>query len=141
MCPLDKKCLTKNLIYQATVTKPNHDSKNYIGLSSTEFKSRLAVHKNSSKTPESCQTSLSKHIHDLNKEGIQPTVTWKLIDRGKPYSPVSGVCQLCLKEKFYILFKPEMAALNSRNKIFNSCRHKRSVLLVKEDRKRKSPGN
>ena len=42
-CPLNKKCLVENLIYQATVTTPE-ESKTYIGLTSTNFKARLAVH-------------------------------------------------------------------------------------------------
>ena len=133
--------MSKNVIYQATVTKPNQDTENYVGLTSTNFKARLAVHKNSFKDPESCQTSLSKHIFELENLGIEPLVTWKIIDRGKPFSPTAGVCQLCLKEKFYILYKPSMASLNSRNEIFNSCRHKRSKLLFKPKRKTKSPGN
>ena len=141
VCPLDKKCLSKNVIYQATVTKPNQETENYVGLTSTNFKARLAVHKNSFKDPESCQTSLSKHILELKNQGIEPQVTWKIIDRGKPFSNTAGVCQLCLKEKFYILYKSSMASLNSRNEIFNSCRHKRSMLLFKPKRKEKSPGN
>ena len=42
-CPLNKKCLVENLIYQATVTTPE-ESKTYIGLTSTNFKARLGVH-------------------------------------------------------------------------------------------------
>ena len=140
VCPLENKCINKNLVYQATVLKPNQESKNYVGLTSTEFKKRLAVHLTSFKDPEICQTSLSKYVHEIKKEGIQPEVNWKIIDRGKPYSPINDVCQLCIKEKFYILYKPQMAKLNHRTEIFNSCIHKKSVLLIKPDRKRKSPG-
>ena len=144
-CPLDKKCQTKNLIYQATVKKPNNEKSFYIGLTSTDFKKRLGVHHQSFRDPEVNQTSLSKHIWKLRSQGIEPEVTWKLIDRGKPYSPDHNVSQLCIKERFYIIFRPEMATINSRKEIFNSCIHKKSALLIKIERKsrkkKKSPGN
>ena len=144
-CPLDKKCLESSIIYQATVTQPNKEVKTYIGLTSTDFKARLGNHKQSFVNPDSNQTSLSKYILDLKSNGIEPTVNWKLVDRGKKYSPVTGVCQLCTKEAYYIIFKPEMAELNSRSEIFSACRHKKSALLFKPittsiSRKRKSTG-
>ena len=75
-------------------------------------------------------------------KGIQHTITWKLIDRGKPYSPVHGVCNLCLKEKFYITYKPEMAEINRRSEIFNHSVHKKSVSMIKKEKKNKrSQGN
>ena len=141
-CPLDGKCLTENLVYQATVNTPNSDPKTYIGLASTDFKKRLGVHREAFKdhTKTTIQTSLSRYVWDLKNQGSQPNITWKLIDRGKPFSPVTGVCQLCTKEKFYIMYKQEMAELNSRNEIFNHCRHMKSALLFKPIRK-KSPGS
>ena len=141
VCPLDKQCLTDNLVYKATVTAPNHEPKTYVGQTSTDFKSRLSTHKHSFINPNANQTYLSRHILKLKNEGIEPTVSWKMIDRGKSYSPVSGVCQLCVKEAFYILFRPEMAELNKRSEIFSACIHRKSKLLVKVSRKRKSPGN
>ena len=107
-----------------------------------EFKKRLGVHTQTFKDPNVSQTSLSQYIHELKNKGIQPTVTWKLIDRGKPFSPVHGVCNLCLKEKYYITYKPEMAEINHRSEIFNHCVHKKSALMIKKERKNKrSPGN
>ena len=143
-CPLDKKCLTKELVYSATVTPVNCDQapKTYTGQTSTDFKSRLGVHRHSFINPDDNQTSLSKHVWRLKRQGIDYSVSWKMIDRGKKFSPVSGVCQLCIKEAFYILFKPDLAQLNSRSEIFSACIHKKSALLVKvNSRKRKSPGN
>ena len=141
VCPLDKKCLTENLVYQAKVMAPNQEPKTYVGQTSTDFKSRLSTHKHSFINPNANQTYLSKHILKLKKQGIEPTVSWKMIDRGKVYSPVSGVCQLCVKEAFYILFRPELAELNKRSEIFCACIHRKSKLLVKASRKRKSPGS
>ena len=141
-CPLDKKCLTDNVIYQATVTKPNNETKTYIGLSSTEFKKRLGVHTDSFKHrhKQNIQTSLSKYVWELKDQGIQPKITWKIIDRGKPFSPITGTCQLCTKEKLYIMYRQDLAELNSKSEIFNHCRHIKSALLFKPTRK-KSPGS
>ena len=141
-CPLGGECLTENLVYQATVSTSNSDPKTYIGIASTDFKKRLGVHREAFKdqTKTTIQTSLSKYVWDLKNKGSQADITWKLIDRGKPFSPVTGVCQLCTKEKFYIMYKQEMAELNSRSEIFNHCRHMKSALLFKPVRK-KSPGS
>ena len=139
-CPLEGKCLDKNVVYKATVTQQDGTQNNYVGLASTEFKARFAVHKTSFKDSEKCQTSLSKHIHELKSQNIDHSVTWKTIDRGAPFSPVSNVCNLCTKEKYQILFS-KTPLLNSRNEIYSHCRHKQSVLLIpKVRKKKKSPG-
>ena len=144
-CPLDQKCLESCIVYQATVTVPSQTPKTYIGLTSTDFKARLGNHKQSFLNPDVNQTSLSKHVLEVKSRGLEPTVSWKLIDRGKVFSPVTGNCQLCTKEAYYIIFKPEMAELNSRSEIFSTCRHKKSALLFKTikktaSKKQKSPG-
>ena len=105
-CPLDRKCLNSDIIYQATVRLPTSETKTYIGLSSTEFKKRLGVHRQSFNDPSVNQTSLSKYIHELKSKNIEPTITWKLMDRGKTFSPVHGVCQLCTREAYHIVFSP-----------------------------------
>ena len=147
VCPLENKCLTKGLVYKASVTLRNkktkkQETKTYIGQTSTDFKQRLSTYKHSFKYPDKDQTSLSKYIWE-QKSDENWIVTWKIVDRGRKFSPVSGSCQLCAKESFYILFKPEMAQLNKRSEIFSACPHKKTALLfkIKRGRKRKSPGN
>ena len=126
------------------MTEPTTEPKTYIGLCSTDFKKRLGVHKDSFKNPDklNIQTSLSKHIHEVRSKNIEPNVTWKLIDRGKTFSPVSKVCQLCTREAFHIIFKPESANLNVKSEIFSACRHKKSKLLFPSEKKGKlkAPG-
>ena len=77
----------------------------------------------------------------IQGEGIEPKVTWKMIDRGKSFSPVTGVCHLCVKEAFYILFRPELAKLNSKSEVFSACFHKKAALLIKVKRGRKPHGS
>ena len=116
--------------------------KTYIGLTATDFKSRYGVHTKAFSDPSYCQTTLSKHILELKNKGIELTVTWKIVDKGKSYSPVSDVCQLCNKEAYHIIFEPAMAELNNRSELFSTCMHKKSKLLFppKRGRPRKSPG-
>ena len=125
--------------------EPEAEPKTYIGLCSTDFKARLGVHRDSFKNPHktNIQTSLSKHIHQLKaKNIIEPVVSWKLIDRGRTYSPITNVCQLCTREAYYIIFHPDSASLNSRSELFSACRHKKSKLLFPPEKipKQKSPG-
>ena len=134
VCPLDGKCLLKNVIY-------DDQTKNcYTGLCSTTFKARFGIHKNSFKNEEDNQTSLSKFIWSLKRKNVGYKLSWKMIDKANPFSPVSENCALCTREKFYILFKPTSADLNSRNELYSNCRHNIAVLLVKRERKKKAPG-
>ena len=49
-CPLGGQCLKENTIYQATVTQVvSGKVETYLGLASTTWKARLAVHKTSMK--------------------------------------------------------------------------------------------
>ena len=139
-CPLGGQCLSKNVIYQATITEENGKKSTYTGLSSTDFKARLAVHTQTFNDEEgTSQTSLSKFIWKLKRKNVKHEVTWKILDRGATFSPISGKCGLCIKEKFYIMFRPESAGLNSKSEAFSACWHKSSKLLIPKKRK-KGPG-
>ena len=67
----------------------------------------------------------------MKDEGIEYDVSWKLIERAQPYSPITGLCALCTLEKYYIIFKPELATINKKNEVNNHCFHKVPVLLDK----------
>ena len=138
-CPLDGQCLLENVVYEATVTQDDQTKNFYTGICSTTFKARLAIHKHSFKNETDNQTCLSKFIWNLQKNNIGYNVTWKKIDQAEPFSPVSGKCALCIKEKFYIMFRPNSADLNGRSEMLNNCRHKAAKLLIKRERL-KRPG-
>ena len=136
VCPLGGQCLSKNIVYEAKVTQENGTQNFYTGLSSTTFKERLGVHRHSFKNRDDNQTALSKFIWALKDKGLNYEVSWRLLARGNTFCPVAGVCWLCIKEKFYILFRPNSADINSRDEILENCRHVKSKLLIHEKKKR-----
>ena len=132
---MEGKCQTSGLIYQATVKQENNNNNNnneetYIGLADTTFKLRYNNHTCSfNNRHKSKETELSKHIWDLKDKNIPYSVTWKIIDRCKSYSPISKSCNLCIREKYYIIRFPHLASINSRNELTSTCRHRRKFLL------------
>ena len=131
-CVLQEGCHNKNLVYQATVTQENGKKDTYVGLCSTPFWQRYANHRTSfTNFKHAHETTLSTFIWDLKSKDIHFVIDWKIIDRGKPYNPITGECQLCLKEKYFIIFKPEISTLNSRNELGSNCKHKTMKLLMR----------
>ena len=129
-CPLQGRCLTDNLVYQATV-KSGTEEQTYIGLASTTFKLRLGNHKKAFNHEQyRTNTSLSSYVWDLKKNGKHYDIEWDLIGRAKPFSPISNTCNLCTLEKYHILFTPELATINKLD-INSPCLHKKPVLLDK----------
>ena len=145
-CPLEGKCLSDNLVYQATVTTipppqnptlpdapPSQnlpETHTYIGLTSNTFKTRIANHKKSfNHRRYGKETTLSQKIWELKDAGQDYDIKWKMVERSQPFSPITGVCALCTLEKWYILFHPELASINKRNEINNHCFHKVPQLL------------
>ena len=133
-CPMDGKCLEKNIIYQAKITeKISKKVETYIGRTSTTFKERYGNHKSSFKHEHlinNCE--LAKHIWSLKNKNIEiEEIKWKILGRGSPYSPTSNVCNLCVKEKYFILYEPEKGTLNKRTELTANCRHKTKSLLMK----------
>ena len=131
MCPLDGHCLSSGIIYQATVTRQdNKKEENYIGLTDNTFKTRYNAHTSSFRNENKrYATTLSKLIWSLKDKGIQYSIKWRTVAKCSSYSPSSNTCNLCLREKCFIIYKPHMASLNSRNELPSECRHRKRYLL------------
>jgi hypothetical protein len=114
-CPVQGKCLQAGVVYQATVTRQDDRVDTYIGLSEPPFKDRFRNHKSSFKTrnPKNA-TALSKHIWKLEDENVQFKVSWKIVSRAKPFNHVTNVCLLYKRQKYFIIYNPEMASINSK---------------------------
>ena len=130
-CPLEGKCRAKNVIYQATVSNnTNNHVATYIGLCSTEFKTRYSNHKASfNHKNKQHHTELSKHIWKLKENNSTYNITWKILAQAQPYTNKTKRCKLCLLEKYFIICKPHLGTLNKRNELTSNCRHARSYLL------------
>ena len=119
-CPLDNKCLTTSLIYNAQVTSTTSNqtaTKNYIGLTEGTFKQRYTQHKSTfTHRKLSNSTELSKYIWQLKERNINFTTKWSIIARARPYNNSSKRCDLCLAEKLNNL-------LNKRSELISKCRH------------------
>ena len=98
----------------------------------TSFKERFRNHtKSINHRKYSKETKLSRKIWQLRDEGSNFELRWKILARAQPFSPITGVCGLCTEEKWYILFRPNLASLNKREEIAGHCFHKAPALLKK----------
>ena len=123
-CPLDNKCLTSQLIYQADVTF------NYLGLAETTFKERYSNRKSSFNNENiKNSTELSKYVWSLRENNKIPSIKWKIVKI--VYSKAkSSFCKLCLTEKLFILNAlGDDKCLNKKTEFINKCCHQNKLLL------------
>ena len=130
-CPVDKKCQTPRLIYQAMVTRhENNKDETYIGLTDYTFKTWYKGHTNSFRNEKYRNvTALSNYIWMLKDKKISYSLKWKIMDSGRACKPSGKNCGLWNLENFYTIFKPELANLSQRNELATSCIHRRNYLL------------
>ena len=130
-CPLEGKCLTAGIIYQATVTRQDNLKKEtYIGLTEGQFKTRYNSHNSNFRLEHHRNsTTLSHYVWSLTDKNIPYSLEWRIVAKSSSYSNSSKSCNLCLKEKYFITFRPQMATLNNRNELASTCRHRKKYLL------------
>ena len=131
ICPLQNKCLTTNVVYQATVTRNDTNEKQtYVGHTAGEFKTRYNGHTSSFRNSKyKHATELSKFVWHLKDRNIKYSIKWRTLAKCNSYSNKTKRCQLCLHEKFLIIYHPNLASLNSRNELLSKCRHRNKFLL------------
>lgn len=131
-CPLNGECLTKSIVYQATVVRADNSAvQTYIGHTANSFKSRYSSHLSSfNHANHKTATTLSQYIWKLKDDNITYSISWKIVALCQPYAPTTKHCNLCITEKFFIIYRDGMATLNSRNELMNACRHRRRFLLA-----------
>ena len=130
-CPLENKCLTPKIIYQADVTNDTDDTyKYYLGLAETSFKDRYRNRISSFNNEQNkTKPEFSKYNWSLKNENKIPTIKWKILK--VIYSKTtSEFCKLCLMEKLYILNAlGDERCLNKKSEFINKCRHQNKLLL------------
>ena len=131
-CPLDNKCLTPSIVYEAKVTnKTNNECKRYLGASETPFKERFRSHTRDFKHKK-CEklTGLSKYIWTTKSDGLIPIVKWSIVKRVNSKT-AANYCKLYLIQKFYII-----QSLDDKNLLNETCRHQNKLLLLLSNVKR-----
>ena len=139
------QCRQANVVYGASVKtidvlgEPVEESEEtYTGISYPVWKIRMYRHNTTFNNPAyRSETALADYIWDLQcpdrcymwgveecENSIEYEITWKILARAPGYNPITGMCRLCLKESFFILFHPKTASLNKKTEIFQGCKHK-----------------
>ena len=83
-------------------------------------------------TDEKNATSLSQYIWTLKDTQIKFNREWTLITKAKSHSPTTNRCNLCLNEKYCIIFQPYWASLNNGNGLAMKRKHKKQLLLANQ---------
>ena len=76
-CPLQQKCLTNNIMYNATITsnQDNYHHKIYYAITETKFKQRYANHIKSFKHEKhQNDTELSNELWSVKKNNYTPNI-------------------------------------------------------------------
>ena len=122
-CPLEKECLSDNIVYQASVkNEDDEEVKSYVGLCSTRFKDRLAVHRqHMNNRAHRTKCELANHVWQLKDDGKRFTISWKILKKVKGRL-VGGACRLCTTEQLFIVEFPNKGELLN-SKCIEKCRH------------------
>ena len=128
-CPVDRKCLSENVIYKATV-KTEKCTKTYIGSTGLTFKDRFTKHKYSFRHEKhSNSTTLSQFIWKLKNNNIDFKINWEILARTKNKYSLKNGCTLCNLEKIEILNSKKSESLKKRNELQSGCLHYRKNFI------------
>ena len=130
-CPLENKCLTTTIIYEANVTSDSENSgKNYIGLTEGTLIKRFYSHQLSFKILKYLKSSeLSKHIWKVKDQSRSYRISWT---KATPYINGTERCDLCLSKKLFILKANNssiMNILNKTSKLISKRRHENKFYI------------
>ena len=103
--PLQEKCLTNNIMYQATLTsnKDNYQHKIYHGITETEFKQRYANHiKSFRHEKHQSDTELSNELWSIKNNNYTPNIVWEILRKHQMDNPNTKRCSLRFNEKLEI---------------------------------------
>ena len=132
-CPVLGACREKGVIYEACVKQRGSGKmETYTGLTGRRFIDRWKEHqRNLDKPEERTETCLSQHVWELKDRGIDHDISWKILDRATLFNPATKKCNLCIREKYFIMYVEKSSTLNKRSEVYNTCRHRTQSLLEK----------
>ena len=122
LCPLNNKCLIKNVIYKATISSTK-ETKNYIGSTGNTFKSRWYSHNSSFKTYKDNGTELAKYIWHLKNNNINYDIKVNILHHIGEMKNIHNTCKTCILEKIEIANANKKINLNKRYELFAICPH------------------
>ena len=118
---------SKTALQQYIETHWNNIVKQYIGLAGNTFKKRFNNHTKSLRLEKyKKETELSKYVWDLKDKGKDFEIKYNIVCQSNTTTRKSGICNLCLEEKFYILCvkqENKVNLLNKRSEMISKCRH------------------
>lgn len=130
-CPLHGRCQTSEVVYEASISSATNETRTYTGMCEPTFKTRFANHMTSLRHERySKSTELSKHAWNLQSQGHQYSISWRILEQSKAYSNISKKCHLCTAEKYHILSAVGPSSLNKRSELVSKCRHVNKFLLA-----------
>ena len=128
----DARCKDASVMYQATLKEEGKPDETYVGVSYPSWKLRYNNHTASFRhKAKKGESGLAGHIWQLKDQGREYSLRWRTLARLPSYNPSTNSCRLCLREKYTIMFKPELSSLNQKDEFFSHCRHKLAKLLDK----------
>ena len=130
-CPLDGRCLTEAVVYEAQLKTNLGQKFLYIGMTANDFKTRYNQHRHTFNNPDRrASTRLSEKVWELKDRGIEFGITWRVRRKGKPFKVGDKTCDLCTTEKMEILIQSgDPQLLNRRTEIMGTCRHRKKFNL------------
>ena len=129
-CPLEQRCLSNNILYQANITPfgENSETKVYYGICETTFKLRYANHKKSfNHRNRKSDSELSNEFWRIKDNKYSANITWDILGRHQAYNTSSKICSPCLNGKLKTALHRNNNMVNKQTEILNKCRHKNSM--------------
>ena len=124
-CPLNAKCRTKSIVFEASISGPNIPT-----LCETEFKTRFYNHHSSFKDQRKINaTELPKVVWDCKNRGIEPHISWSIVRKMAAFKSGTKRCNFCLAEKLVILQADQRTLQNKRSEFISKCRHRTKLKL------------
>ena len=103
-CPVQEKCESKAVVYQATLTYDGNKKETYVGLTERKFIERHREHyRNFEDRNPKNSTKLSKNIWQLQDKNMNYELKWEILKNARPYNSGDQECRLCLAEMLIIL--------------------------------------
>ena len=131
-CPLDNKCLTTSLFYNAQITSTTANqttTKNYIGLTE-ELLNKDTLNTSQHSPTGNFLIALNYQNTSGNSKTATPALQLNgLSFRARPYHNSSKRCDLCLAEKLHIIKRSNNNLLNKRSELVSKCRHENKFYL------------